>query len=101
MNPIQKNIESVLELDNLPVEEQQEIMLRIGAIIYQNVLMRVMETMTDGDQNEFEKLLDNNAKPEEIFSFLKNKVQDFEKIINEEATKFKNKSNNIMSQIGS
>lgn len=100
MNPIQKNIENVLELDELPAKEQQEILLRVGAIIYQNVLMRVMETMTDGDTDEFEKLLDNNAKPEEIFSFLKNKVENFEEVIEEEAKKFKDKTNNIMSQIG-
>jgi len=100
MNSIQKNINNALELDNLPAEEQQEIMLRIGTLIYQNILIRVMEIITDEDQDEFEKLLDSNKKPEEIFSFLKNKVQDFEKIIAEEALKFKNKSDNIMSQIG-
>jgi len=100
MNPIQKNIKSVLEIENLPAEEQEEIILRVGGIIYQNVLMRVMEIMTDEDQDEFEKLLDKNAQPEEIFSFLKANVHDFEKIIEEEALKFKNKTDSIMSQIG-
>ncbi|OGI59725.1 hypothetical protein A2814_00210 [Candidatus Nomurabacteria bacterium RIFCSPHIGHO2_01_FULL_38_19] len=100
MNPIQKNIKSVLEIENLSPVEQKEIILRVGGIIYQNVLMRVIETMTEENQDEFEKLLDNNAQPEEIFTFLKDKVQDFEKIIEEEATKFKNKTDNIMSQIG-
>ena len=100
MNPIQKNITHALDIEGLPVEEQQEIILRVGGIIYQNVLMRVMETMPDTDQDEFEKLLDKNAQPEEIFSFLKNKVQNFEKIIEEESTQFKDKASNIMSQIG-
>ena len=100
MNPIQKNIKSVLEIENLSPEEQEDIILRVGGIIYQNVLMRVMEIMPETDQDEFEKLLDNNAKPEEVFSFLKDKAQDFEKIIEEEATKFKNKGDFIMSQIG-
>ena len=100
MNPIQKNISEVLELENLLPEERQEILLRVGAVIYQNVLMRVMEIMTEEDQDEFEKLLDNKGKPEEIFTFLKNKVPDFEKIIEEESIKFRNKSSNIMDQIG-
>jgi hypothetical protein len=100
MNPIQKNIESALELENLSPEERQEIILRVGALIYQNVLMRVMETMSEEDQNEFEKLLDGNAKPEEIFMFLKNKVNNFEEIILEESIKFKEKSSNTMNQIG-
>lgn len=100
MNPIQKNIISALELENLPPEERQEIILRVGALIYQNVLMRVMEIMTEKDQDEFEKLLDKNANPEDIFAFLKERVKDFEKIIDEEAVKFKNQASNIMNQIG-
>ncbi|MDE2399479.1 MAG: hypothetical protein KGL67_00480 [Patescibacteria group bacterium] len=100
MNPIQKNITSALDLNKLPLQEQQEIIMRVGAIIYQNVLMRVLETMSESEQDEFEKLLDSNAKPEEVFAFLKNKVENFEEIIDEEAFKFKTKSDNIMSQIG-
>ncbi|MFZ2205664.1 MAG: DUF5663 domain-containing protein [Minisyncoccia bacterium] len=100
MNPIQNNIIDILELDNLPKEEAEEILIRTGALIYQNVLMRAVEKMTDKDQDDFEKMLDNEAKPEEIFSFLKDKVEDFEKIIIEETEKFKNKTSNIMDQIG-
>jgi len=99
MNPIKNNIISSLNLDNLPEKEKEEIVLRIGSIIYQNVLMRVMEIMPDKDQDEFEKLLDNNAKPEEVFAFLKNSVRDFEKIVNEEAEKFKDKASVMMSEI--
>ncbi len=99
-NPIQKNIIEALELESLPPEEMVEILQRIGALIYQNVLMRAMENMKDKDQDEFEKILDDNAEPTEIFSFLKNKVPDFEKMIDEEAEKFKNKATNIMDQIG-
>jgi len=100
MNPIQKNITNALELENLPPEERQEIILRVGALIYQNVLTRVIETMTEQDQDEFEKLLDKSAKPEEIFTFLKDRVKDFEKIIEEEAIKFKDQASRVMNQIG-
>jgi len=100
MNPIEKNIIEVLGLENLPKEEAEEILIRTGAIIYENVLLRVMETMTEKDQDDFEKILDNKEKPEEIFSFLQNRVKDFEKIVKEEAEKFKNKTSNIMDQIG-
>ncbi len=100
MNPIKKNITNVLEIDALPIEEQQEIILSVGTLIYQNVLMRIMETIAEEEQNEFEKLLDNNAGPDEVFSFFKNRVENFESIIEEEALKFKEKSSNIMSQIG-
>jgi len=100
MNPITKNITNVLDLSNLPPEKQQEMILKVGELIYQNVLLRVLETMPEKDQDEFEKLLDNKAAPEELFGFLKEKVENFEQIIEEEALKFKDKTSNIMDQIG-
>ena len=100
MNPIQKNISDALDLSALPPEEQEEIIQRVGALVYQNVLTRALEVMPESDQNDFEKLLDRNAGPEEIFMFLKNKVPDFEKMIVEEAEKLKNKTSSIMGQIG-
>ncbi|MFZ2072378.1 MAG: DUF5663 domain-containing protein [Minisyncoccia bacterium] len=100
MNPIKENIIEILNLDKLLPEEREEIIIRIGSVIYQNVLMRIMETMPEKDQDEFEKILDNNGSPQEIFEFLKSKVKDFEKIIVEESEKFRNKTSNIMSQIG-
>lgn len=102
MNQIDKSITAGLEIENLTPDEQQEILLRVGGIIYQNVLMRVLEMkmIADEDLYKFEQLIDNAKHPEEIFSFLKEKVKDFEKIIEEEATKFKDKTANIMEQIG-
>ena len=100
MNPIQNNIIDILDLDSLPKEEAEEILIRTGALIYQNVLMRAVEEMTEKDQDDFEKMLDNEAEAQDIFSFLKNRVKDFEKIILEETEKFKNKTSRIMDQIG-
>ena len=68
--------------------------------IYQNIMTRALEIMSEADQDEFEKMLDAQSGPEEIFVFLKNKVSNFEEIIKEEAEKFKNKATGIMNQIG-
>ncbi len=100
MNPIQDKIVKNLELDKLSPSEQEETLLRIGGIIYQNVLGRVMETMEDKDMDEFEKILDNNAKPEEIFAFLRKVNPQFEQIIAEESGKFNSRASDIMSKIG-
>jgi hypothetical protein len=89
MNPIQKNIEEVLGIEGLSQEEQEDIVTRIGALIYQNVLMRALDKMSEEDQDEFEKILDKDATSEEIFSFLEEKVDNFKDIINEESLKFR------------
>ncbi|MDP2788690.1 MAG: DUF5663 domain-containing protein [bacterium] len=97
---IQKSIAEILEAENLLPEEVEELLLRVGALIYQNVMTRAVESLTDEEQNKFEKILDKQSEPEEIFTFLKNKVPGFEEIIKEESEKFRNKSAKIMGQIG-
>jgi succinate dehydrogenase flavin-adding protein (antitoxin of CptAB toxin-antitoxin module) len=100
MNPIKDNIVSALNIENLPKAEQEKRLADIGSIIFQNVLMRVLEKMPEKQQDEFEKMLDSNANPEEIFEFLNKNTKDFQKVITEEALKFKDNTENIMSQIG-
>jgi len=100
MNPLEQNIKNALHIDKLSAEEQQEIIERVGVVIYQNVLMRVLPGMSDEQENEFERLLDANASPEEIFGFLNTNVPNLEQVIQEEAEQFRNKASNIMSQIG-
>ena len=91
MNPIKNNIIKTLNLDNLPESEKEDIIIRIGSLIYQNVLMRILETMPDEKQDEFEKLLDENSGPEKVFEFLNTNVENFEKIVTEEAEKFRDR----------
>ena len=100
MKTIQKEIASALSLDALLPEAREEIILRTGAIIYQNIMTRALEVMEDTDQDEFEKILDKKSTPEDIFIFLKEKVPNFEEIIKEESTKFRSKASGIMDQIG-
>jgi len=100
MNPIKEKITKILDLEKLSGTEREDILIKIGSIIFQNVLARALEKISDKEQDEFEAILDKNADPEEIFEFLKSKVDDLDKIIEEEAIKFKDKASNIMSQIG-
>ena len=100
MTTIQKHIADFLDVDSLLPEEKEEILQRVGMLVYQNVMTRALEIMQDKDQDEFEKILDKNSEPTEIFTFLKEKVPGFEEIIKEEALKFRNKASGIMDQIG-
>ena len=92
MNPIKENIIKSLGLTNLGSEEKEDLLFRIGFLIYQNFLMRAMETLSNEDKSEFEKILDNNGKAEDILDFFKKKVSNFEEIINTETEKFRNEA---------
>ena len=87
-------------IDSLPVEEQKDTMEKLGAIVYQETMIRVLDTMSEEDKDAFEKLIESNPDPEKMFSFLSEKVPDISSIVSQEAQKLKDESSKIMDNIG-
>ncbi|MBP6855286.1 MAG: hypothetical protein KBD26_02130 [Candidatus Pacebacteria bacterium] len=97
---LRQTIINAYNLGSLSEDEQNDIIERIGSLIFQGILMRVMEDMSETLQSEFEEMLDKDASPEMIIGFLRENVRDFENIAKEEAEKFQRESMSVMSQIG-
>lgn len=97
---LRQTIINAYNLGSLTEEEQNDIIERIGSLIFQGILMRVMEGMSESLQSEFEEMLDKDASPEMIIGFLRENVSDFENIAKEEAEKFQTESMSVMNQIG-
>lgn len=97
---INKNIIEILGINKLPIEKQKEAMERLGGIVYQEVMLRVLDTMSNEDKDAFEKLVEKDPNPETLLEFLSSKVPDLEKIINEEAEDLREESAEILSEIG-
>jgi hypothetical protein len=87
-------------LQALSAQEQDETIAKIGELVFQNVLMRVIPTLAEDKQSAFEALLEGNASPEEIFGFLSQEVPDLETIMQEESANFHKESMDVMSKIG-
>lgn len=101
MNPLLQKIGEEFGLSTLPQEKQEELLTRIGGIIYKSVLIRALDRMSESEQNEFETLLDQDKNPEELFAFLQEKVPTIETIIKEESDAFKNEMTSVMNQVES
>ncbi len=87
-NTLQQSVITLLGIDKMPLEQQNEVMTKIGGIIYQGILSRALETLPEEKQVEFEKLTDNNVEPDELFSFLTANVPTFQQIVEEEVKSF-------------
>jgi len=94
---INKNIIEILGISSLPPEEQKEAMEKLGAIVYQEVMLRVLDDMNDADKSAFESLIEKNPDPEAMFAFLKEKVPNIEEIVKEEAESIRDESAEILS----
>lgn len=96
---LKKNILADLGIDKLPEKDQEEALLMIGRIIFQAVLLRVMDELGATEKTKFEKLLSSEKDQDKILNFLKENVPNLEQIAQEEIAKFKSESSGLMSQI--
>jgi hypothetical protein len=85
MSKIKKTIVDLFELDKMAPEKAAEMANRLGKLIFQAVLVRVLPLLSEKDMSEYEKIVDSQEGGEVVFDFLDKKIPDFEKIIKEEA----------------
>lgn len=98
MNTIlQQNIIKDLGFDKLPQKDQEEALLSAGRVIFQAVLIRVLDILSEEEKEEFEKIIAENPEDQEkIMNFLNSKIPDLEEISREEIANFKREVLNLV-----
>lgn len=96
---IRNNIITMFGINELPVGEQEETINKIGELIFQSVLLRILPLLPQEDQEEYNQLVENKVMPNELFDFFFAKVPDFLQIVAEESENFRRESAEILSKI--
>lgn len=82
---LSKEIAKEWELSKLPESKREEMVNRIGRIIYQAVLVRTLDILSEDEQNELDEIMNKNSTtPKDIFIFLKKKIPTFDELVREE-----------------
>ncbi len=91
MNPIlSKDVVKEWGLQNLAQDKQQEMVERIGRILYQAMLVRSLDILSEKEQTELDVILDQDATtPDDVLGFLQKKIPTFEKMLMEERKSLK------------
>ena len=90
MNPIINNAIKEWGLQDLPEAEQLDMVERLGRLIYQAVLVRSLDILSDAEQTEFDLLLDeDDTTMEDVVRFLERKIPTFNFLLKEEIQKLK------------
>jgi Protein of unknown function (DUF5663) len=77
-------------LDSLSPKDQEEMVERIGRILYQAVLVRSLDILSEKEQDEMDELLDDDdTTPQVILAFLESKIPTFQGLLQEEKTNLK------------
>ena len=94
------------ELSMLSEEERNELLADIGEVVFDAVMRRVWDALDADGQDELTKLFEassddpeNDEKRERIDTFLKERVPDFERFVQEETEKLRAAEEKIRGEL--
>lgn len=89
-NILSKEIIAEWGLESLSEIKQVEMVDRIGRMIYQAVLVRSLDILSEKEQTELDLLLEEDTTtPQEVLVFLSQKIPTFNQLRIEEINKLK------------
>lgn len=89
-NILSKDIIQEWGLESLPEIKQVEVMDRVGKLLYQALLVKSLDILSETEQTEFDLLLDEETStPQDVLIFLKSKIPTFDIMVLEERNKLK------------
>ncbi len=97
---MQQLIIEALGIDLLPEAEQEQAMTQWGGLVFTAVMSRALDQLSEGDQQEFERMMDAGEAPEKLFSYLGEKVPNFAEIVKEETKKVQKESEEMLGKYG-
>lgn len=95
---LQKNLIEELGLQDLPEDKKEELILKIGGLIQQNILLRILNELAEKDKDEFDKVL-AEENDEKTLTFLQSKISNFDELVKEEIAKFKEEAVKRMQSV--
>ena len=87
---LSKDIIKEWGLENLSDMQRMEMTDRIGRIMYQAILVRSLDILSDKEEQELDALLDTDSTtPPRVLAFLKSKIPTFGLLVKEQRQKLK------------
>jgi len=87
---LSKDIVKEWGLEALPTEKQLNVVERLGRMLYQALLVRSLDILSEKEQTEFDLLLDEDTTtPEDVLGFLKSKIPTFDNMVQDEKQNLK------------
>lgn len=89
---IQKDLLDILGLEKLPTKEQEEILGRISNLIFQGILTRAIQELTDEERETLDEVLkkqEEDPNSDALYTYLKEKIPHLDKVVAEEIEEFK------------
>ncbi len=83
-----ERLTEALDISELPVEEQEEILLDVQDVILKGTFVRILEKMTDEQQDAFTQFVETGPSGEEFLAYVSENVPDADEIVSETIEEF-------------
>ena len=78
-----------LGMSELPQEKQEKLLSQMTEVVLQRIFIETMQRLSEVDQEEYAKMVENKAKPDEIDAFLREKIAGYDEMIRKIIDDFK------------
>lgn len=78
-----KNLLDALDISELPPEEQEELLLDLGDLVFRGSMLRLIERMDDATKDDFNALMDTDPSEDGVMEFLQTRVPDADQAVEE------------------
>lgn len=97
-NELKKKIATDFGLTEMPADKQEEMIERVGNLLFEAVIERAVDELDQEHMNAFEKVIEGaEGDYEKVISFLKTNVPDFTTIVSEEMNRLKKATSAIFA----
>ena len=86
---LQKELVEELGLANLPLDKQEELLIKMTEVLLKRIFVETMEKLSEADRETYEKMIDEKSEPEKIGEFLKEKVVNYDQMVEKIIVDFK------------
>lgn len=86
---LKKELLEELGLASLPPDKQEEILIKMTEVLLKRILVETMEKLSEADREMYEKMVDEKSEPEKIGEFLKEKVLNYNEMVQKIILDFK------------
>ncbi len=98
-NTLPQDVSVLFGLDSLPADERIRVLEDVGKIIWERVIVRILDALSETDKEVFGKLLEKKGNTQkEIESFLVQKVPHVDAFIEEETNKFRREAQEFVKR---
>lgn len=97
---LQRTLIDLFDLDKLPPEKAAETLGKLGKLIFQGVLIRVLPSLSEEQLAEYDRIIESEEGFDRLLFFFLEQVDDFDEVVREEAESFRRDAAEVLNHLG-